>query len=271
MPLGSQVALSPSWHLQGPSAQGGESIFCTMGCQRPSGPQLSVPRVGTVAAGMDPDTGGCTQHGRSPPSAAGPRRSGCRQGCRQAPAAVPAACTGCLPRLTVCGGSVGQPHVLLLMRGVSSSFSSCKPSAGAAAAAASRAACPPRGGSVCAKSPKFLRWPPCPSGSWCPVVLRRDPGAQTALQLLAVPLITLCLTRRIRRKGLNFESASAVPAHRREKQLYPFKTGVIFHTSSNPSANLLSLLSPLSAPHTGRAGRMLPAPASGSFLPYPAL
>lgn len=38
--------------------------------------------------------------------------------------------------------------------------------------------------------------------------------------------------------------------------------GVTFHTSSNPRANLLSLPSALTAPHTGRAGRMLLAPAS---------
>lgn len=115
-------------------------------------------------------------------------------------------------------------------------------------------------------SPKFLHRLACPGGSWCPVVLVCDPGAQTALQLLAVPLITLCLTRRIRRKGLNFDSASAVPAHRREKQLYPFGTGVVFHTHSNPSANLLGLHSPQAAPR-GRAGsRALPFPS----LPSPA-
>lgn len=39
--------------------------------------------------------------------------------------------------------------------------------------------------STCTKPPEFLRCPPCAAGSWCPVVLRCDPGAQTALQLLA--------------------------------------------------------------------------------------
>ena len=113
------------------------------------------------------------------------------------------------------------------------------------------------------RSPWFLCQPPGPSGSWCPVVLQRDPGAQTALRLLAVPLITLCLMRRIRRKGLNFESASPVPAHRREKQLHPFETGVIFHTSSNPSTNPLSAPSPRQL--RGQAGCSRPQPRALSF------
>lgn len=46
--------------------------------------------------------------------------------------------------------------------------------------------------------------------------------------------------------------------------------GVTFHTSSNPRANLLSLPSALTAPHTGRAGRMLLAPASTFSQPDPA-
>lgn len=46
--------------------------------------------------------------------------------------------------------------------------------------------------------------------------------------------------------------------------------GVTFHTSSNPRANLLSLPSALTAPHTGRAGRMLLAPASKFSRPDPA-
>lgn len=47
--------------------------------------------------------------------------------------------------------------------------------------------------------------------------------------------------------------------------------GVTFHTGSNPRANLPSLPSALTAPHTGRAAKMLLAPASKFSLPYPAL
>lgn len=115
------------------------------------------------------------------------------------------------------------------------------PNSGSAAADASGAL------PMCANPPKFLHHRGCPSSSWCPLVLPCDPAAQTALQLLAVPLITLRLTRRIRWKGLNLDSASAVPAHRREKQLYPLKMGVTFHTHSNPSANLLGFPSPQQA------------------------
>lgn len=174
--------------------------------------------------------------------------AGRRQGCTQLPR-PPAPAHGARG---LCGAAPRPP---LNERGVSASFGSCGPRR------APRAPSPPNSSAG--------RPAPAAVGAllFSDVTLEHKQLCSSSPS----PLITLCLTRRIRRKGLNFESASAVPAHRREKQLYPFKTGVIFHTGSNPSANLLSLPSPLSAPHAGRAGRagrMLPA--SGSFLPYPA-
>lgn len=231
-----------SWQHQGPSGWGGGSDICTTGCWRPSRP------LGMEAAGTSPDL---QMHPALPqpwsPSAhrstAGQRQAGCRQGCpsRGVGALWPA------PRPPL-GEHRSAPR-----------------SAPAALGGHHMAAPPPDRGSVC---------PNCPAPAAVGALLFFDMTLEHKQLCSSLPsrsLITLCLTRRIRRKGLNFESASAELAHRREKQLYPFKTGVVFHTSSNPGSNLRSLPSPLPAPHTGRAGRMLPAPAPGSLPPDPAL
>lgn len=222
-----------SWQHRGPSSWGAGSDICTMGCWRPSSP------LGMEAAGTSPDL---RMHPalRQPWS---PNTGAWQDGIRLAAGRdAPHRMWG------LCGAAPCPPL------GEHRSAPRQQPLAGTTGP-----------GSVC---------PNCPAPVAVGALLFFDMTLEHKQLCSSSPshsLITLCLTRRIRRKGLNFESASTVLAHRREKQLYPFKTGVVFHTSSNPGSNLCSLPSTLPAPHTGRAGRMLPAPVPGSFLPDPAL